>query len=95
MDPELASVDTKTDYMLTTSDNPYDPFSHWDEWYQWDEAAGYHTCALLARITRTSDNISEVDQELAIQQAIDEICFENVSGVHVKVARVSDFSANT
>lgn len=71
--------------MLTTVDNPYDPFTQFDEWYAYDESKGYHTTSLLARITRTSHELSEPDQSLAIEQAIDEIVFENVSGMHRKV----------
>ncbi len=28
---------------LTTVDNPYDPFTQWDEWYAYDEGKGYAT----------------------------------------------------
>lgn len=73
--------------MLTTVDNPYDPFTQFDEWYVWDQNAGYCTPGLLARIAFSSDEISDADQLLAIQQAIDEIVTENVSGVHKKVLR--------
>lgn len=75
----------RSEYMLTTVDNPYDPFTQWDEWYMWDLNAGYHTPGLLARLSFVSDEISEADQYLAIQQAIDEIAKENVSGMHIKV----------
>jgi len=71
--------------MLTTTDNPYDPFTHFDEWTQWDEAAGYHTNAYLARITRTSDELSDADYNLAIEYAIDEIVRENITGRYRKV----------
>lgn len=71
--------------MLTTVDNPYDPFTQFDEWYVWDEAAGYATCGLLARIAISSDELSEADQELALVDAIDEIVRENVTGMHKKV----------
>ncbi|HEY6021400.1 MAG TPA: hypothetical protein VIY48_16290 [Candidatus Paceibacterota bacterium] len=71
--------------MLTTTDNPYDPFTQFDEWYAYDTASGYHSSALLARVIRTSDDLSEADQSVAIEDAIDEIVRENVSGVHRKV----------
>lgn len=74
------------EYMLTTVDNPYDPFTQFDEWYAFDVSHGYHTAAFLARITKTSDDLSEPDQQVAIQQAIDEIVEENVLGVYRKVA---------
>jgi hypothetical protein len=73
-------------HMLTTVDNPYDPSTQFDEWYEFDMAAGYNTTSLLARIVRSSDDLSEADQDEAIEQAIDEIVRENVSGVHRKVA---------
>ena len=75
------------EHMLTTVDNPYDPFTQFDEWYSYDRSAGYHTAALLARVVMTSDELSEADQSLAYELAIDEIVTENVSGVHKKVAR--------
>lgn len=78
--------DQRDSFMLTTVDNPYDPFTEWDEWFAFDEANGYHSCSLLARVAITSDDLSELDQELAIQQAIDEIVKENVSGMHRKVS---------
>jgi len=76
------------EHMLTTVDNPYDPFTQFDEWYAFDVAAGYNTSAFLARIVKTSTELSEADQSLAIEEAIDEIVRENVSGVHRKVALV-------
>lgn len=83
------SEPSTTKYMLTTFDNPYDPFTQFDEWYSWDVAAGYHTSAFLARIAVVSHEMSEADQELAIQLAIDEIVKENVSGMHRKVSENS------
>lgn len=71
--------------LLTTIDNPYNPHTHYDDWYAWDVRAGYNTCALLARITITSSELSQADQDLAIDQAMDEIIRENVSGMHKKI----------
>lgn len=80
-----SDLPSRPEYMLTTVDNPYDPFSQWDDWFAWDQSAGYNTPGLLARIARTSDDLSEADQHLAIQDAIDEIVQENVLGVLRKV----------
>lgn len=71
--------------MLTTVDNPFNPFTHWDEWYEYDESSGYHTNAYLARITSTSDELSDSDNNLAIEYAIDEILKENITGLYRKV----------
>lgn len=74
--------------MLTTVDNPHDPFEDFDEWYAYDFRKGYHTPSLLARVLVTSEELSEADRNLAIEQAIDEIVKENVSGIHKKISRV-------
>ncbi len=76
-------------HMLSTVDNPYNPHTHYDEWNAWDQQAGYHSAAFLARIVRTSDDLSEADQDQAIEDAINEIVKENVSGVHRKVPEPS------
>ena len=77
-------------HMLTTIDNPYDPFTEWDQWNQWDQASGYNTTAFLARVVNTSDELSDADQDLAIEQAIDQVVKENVNGMYRKVAESND-----
>lgn len=73
--------------MLTTFDNPYDPFTEWDPWYAFDEAAGHATSGLLARITVSSNDLPEPVQQQAINDAIDEILREDVTGLYLKVTR--------
>lgn len=73
-------------HMLTTVDNPFDPSTQYDEWYAWDESNGYHTTSLLARICVTSHELSDAQQDAALEEAIDDIVTENVSGMHRKVA---------
>lgn len=73
------------EHMLTTIDNPFNPFTHPDEWQEFDEAAGYNTREFLARVVRTSDELSEADQDLALEQGIQEIVSENVSGIYRKI----------
>ena len=71
--------------MLTTIDNPFNPFDQFDEWFAYDVSKGYHTCSYLARIAKTSDELSPQDEDLAIEQAIDEIVRLNVLGIYRKV----------
>lgn len=77
---------TMARHMLTTVDNPFDPFVQYDEWFRWDQAAQYNTPGLLARVARLSDELSEADQEVEIERAIDEVVTENVLGVLKKVS---------
>lgn len=75
-----------TRYALTTIDNPFSPFTDWDEWYAYDEAKGYHSSALLARIVMVSDELSEPDQDLAISQGIDDVVEMNDNGLYKKIS---------
>jgi hypothetical protein len=80
-------------HMLTTVDNPYNPWINWDEWNNYDEACGYYTTSFFARIVRTSPELSEADQDVAIEDAIDEVVRENVLGLYRKVAEPTETSA--
>ena len=79
-----------TQHMLTTVDNPFDPFTQYTEWFEYDRSADYHTPGFLARVARLSDELSEADRDVAIEAAIDEIVEENVLGVYRKVAAPSE-----
>lgn len=73
--------------MLTTKDNPYSPFTHFDEWYAWDVAHGYNTCAYLNRVTFNSPDLSPAQSQNSVNDAIDEIVYFNLTGNYVKVCK--------
>lgn len=77
------------DVRLTTRDNPYDPFTQFDEWYAYDTAHGYNTCAYLARISEVSEGLSETINNMSIEEAIDEIIRIDVLGLYKKVTLAS------
>jgi len=85
----MSNSTDRTVYMLTTVDNPFNPFEQFIEWYNFDVQAGHGTSSLLARITRSSDELSDRDQALEIDHAMNEIVQENVHGVHRKVSAAS------
>ena len=66
--------------MLTTLDNPFNPFDQFDEWYSFDESNGYHTCGYIARIACLADGLSESEEIELINDAITEIAALNVIG---------------
>lgn len=80
-------------HMLTTVDNPFDPFTQYDEWSAFDERAGYNTPEFLARIAILSHDMSEEQQSEAIESAIDEITDLNVNGMYKKVEAPEGFVA--
>lgn len=76
-------------HMLTTVDNPYDPFEDFKAWFAFDAAHGYHTPGYLARVVVDSDELSEAENSQAIEDAIDYICELNVLGIYRKVSKVA------
>jgi len=80
---------TVEETMLTTTDNPFNPFTQFDEWDAYDKQKGYYTCAYLARVTRTSDDLADKDQTVAIDDAIKEILYLNITGLYVLVSKDS------
>ena len=79
-----------TQSMITTTDNPYDPFTQFDDWNAFDTINGYNTLSYLARIVKTSNELSEEDEDIAIESAIDEIVELNVLGIYKKVIKDID-----
>lgn len=76
-------------YALTTNDNPYDPFEQFTQWMMFDEEKGYHTCAYLGRIARTSDLFTEEENNREIERAIDEIIKYDFMNIYKKVKRTT------
>lgn len=71
--------------MLTTIDNPFNPFTHWDEWRRYDEDKQYYTCAYLDRIVHTSYELTDIENNKIIENAINEILSLNINGLYAKV----------
>jgi hypothetical protein len=72
---------------LTTVDNPYDPINQFDEWYVFDTQKGYNSCSYLARIARTSDQLTDKENAQEIERAIDEIVKYDFMNIYKKVTR--------
>jgi hypothetical protein len=85
----MANTDEPTEYMLTTVDNPFNPFTMFDQWLAYDIMMGYNSASFLDRVANFSNDLSEPDQALVIEKAIDEICKENVCGMWKKVSKTS------
>ena len=73
--------------MLTTFDNPFDPFEQFTSWFMFDVEKGYNSCSYLARIAKTSEQFTDLENEEEIERAIDEIIKYDFMNMYVKVQR--------
>lgn len=76
---------SKQVHMLTTTDNPFHPITQFNEWYMYDTINGYHSLALLARVAFSTDSIGDDVTTEIIEEAIEEVVRENLSGKHTSI----------
>ena len=69
----IKMTNKRREFALTTSDNPWNPITHFDEWFAFDEFFGYHTCSYLARMAHTSPILSDDMNDDIIEDAMDDI----------------------
>ena len=64
----------KKDFWITTDDNPFDPFTQFDDWYDWDLKMGYDICGKIARFAPTSaENLTDYENNELIDEAIHKV----------------------
>lgn len=73
-----------TEFMLTTFDNPFDPFEQFTSWFLFDVEKGYYTCSLLARIAKLSDEMSQKEFDEEVERAINEIIKYDLTNTYKK-----------
>lgn len=71
--------------MITTVDNPYNPFTQFDDWMAFDRQKGYFTCEYLARVANTSLDIPDSIYYEIVNDAINEMIEFDVLGIYQKV----------
>lgn len=80
----------ETEVMLTTFDNPFDPFDDFDQWYSFDKQMGYNTCEKIARIARSSEGFSTIEDKAETERAIDEIIYYDFLNIYKKLVRKTE-----
>lgn len=80
----------KRSVTITTVDNPYDPFDDFEHWFQFDTEKGYYTSSRVARLTKLRDDMSEVEEDLEVERAIDRLIEIDPLKIYKKVVRECD-----
>lgn len=80
-------MDDNKIHMLTTVDNPYNPFTHFDEWYQFDTEKGYNTLSYLGRVVNYDGCYTEELRHIAREDGMQEIINRDPLGIFIKVTK--------
>ena len=81
------NIQKSNEFMLTTVDNPYDPFEQFTSWLLFDNEKGYNTCGKLARIAQFTDDMTQKEIDIETDRAIDEIIKNDFLNLYVKAYR--------
>ena len=75
------------DYLLTTIDNPYDPFEQFSLWLLFDKEQGYNTIDYLGRVLKLTPEMTRKEEEEAYDQAVDTIIANDFLNIYKRVFR--------
>lgn len=75
-------MDGNNQVWLTTLDNPFDYFTDFEHWWKWDQSKGYRTCERLAKLTGSTNNLSDEEAESAITDAVMRLYQLDILGIY-------------
>ena len=82
---------------LTTVDNPYSPFSQYDDWYNYDLEKGYDCCGYIDRMSLgrlDNKSLSDDEENEIIEEIINDIVTTDPTGLFIKVEKVNEKDEN-
>ena len=78
--------------MLSTNDNPYNPWSQYDKWLDWDTTHGYNTLGYVATLANTLNSMSDEDTMVAYDEAVIAILEQDITGNYIIVPQPNDIA---
>lgn len=74
-----------TGYMLTTLDNPFDPFDDYKAWHMFDCEKGHNTSSRIARIAQLNSEMTQKEEEEEMDRVMDLIIKYDAEDKYIKV----------
>ena len=71
--------------MLSTLDNPFNPFEDFTSWFMFDVEKGHNSCSRFDRTAKFEDNMTEEEIKIETERAIDEIIYYDPEHKYIKV----------
>ena len=72
---------------ITTVDNPFDPIDDFNSWFLFDVEKGYYTCNKIARLTNTTDDMTQKEEDEEVERAIDRLIEIDPLDIYIKVTK--------
>ena len=73
--------------MLTTVDNPFNPFTDFHSWFMFDIEKGYNSCGRMMRIAKLEPDMTQEEENLEVERAIDVIVMHDVTDTYKKIVK--------
>lgn len=73
-------------FMLTTFDNPFNPFENFRDWFVFDIEKGYKCCEIVDRISNVTNEMSSTEKILAQNDAIERFIAVDPLNIYTKVS---------
>lgn len=72
-------------FALSTIDNPFNPFDDFDNWFLFDCEKGYYSLSRIARLSNTSEDMSDKEEAIATEKAIERLIEIDPLNIYIKV----------
>lgn len=90
-DPITKDSNVDEEVMITTRDNPYNPFTQWRDWWAFDTGKGYNSWVLVAKEARIAPDEPDRLKRIQVNLVIDELC-RKYPLIYAKVSKKFDES---
>jgi hypothetical protein len=82
------------DYMLTTFDNPYNPFDYFTLWQMFDKEKGYDSCERLMRLANIEEGMTQLEIDTEVDRAMTVLISNDFTNTFERVTE-DDFDGMT
>lgn len=82
------------EYAVTTEDNPFNPFTQFDDWFNFDCDKSYYTCNKIARLSQNQrEDLDPIQQIIANNQVVDKLIACDFLGIYKRIERNVDLNS--
>ena len=76
--------------MITTFDNPFDPFEQFTLWHLFDKEKGYDSSERVMRLANISNDMTQKEVDEEVERAIDRLIEIDFTNTYKKLTKQSE-----